>query len=49
MVLMLLEHTAPFIAYGTVTGAYWSGQQVATRMAEDYDRRHQQRVSNNGS
>jgi hypothetical protein len=23
------EHTAPFLALGTVTGAYWSGEYVA--------------------
>lgn len=26
------EHTAPFIASGTVTGAYWSGEDVAKRI-----------------
>ena len=26
------EHTAPFIALGTVTGAYWSGDAVAKRI-----------------
>jgi hypothetical protein len=30
------EHTAPFIAYGTVTGAYWSGEHVAERIAKAY-------------
>jgi hypothetical protein len=30
------EHTAPFIALGTTTGAYWSGQRVAERIAEAY-------------
>lgn len=30
------EHTAPFVALGTVTGAYWSGESVAKRIAEAY-------------
>lgn len=30
------EHTAPFVALGTVTGAYWSGEKVADRIAENY-------------
>ena len=30
------EHTAPFVALGTVTGAYWSGESVARRVAEVY-------------
>lgn len=30
------EHTAPFVALGTVTGAYWSGEGVAKRVAEVY-------------
>lgn len=30
------EHTAPFEALGTVTGAYWSGECVAKRIAEVY-------------
>ena len=30
------EHTAPFLGLGTVTGAYWSGQNVARRIAEKY-------------
>jgi hypothetical protein len=28
------EHTAPFVALGTVTGAYWSGEAVAKRVVE---------------
>jgi hypothetical protein len=28
------EHTAPFVALGTTTGAYWSGEAVARRIAE---------------
>lgn len=31
------EHTSPFVALGTTTGAYWSGQGVAYRIAEVYD------------
>lgn len=30
------EHTAPFVALGTVTGAYWSGEEVARRVGEGY-------------
>lgn len=30
------EHTAPFVALGTVTGAYWSGEAVARRIAAAY-------------
>jgi len=30
------EHTAPFKALGTVTGAYWAGEGVARRIAEVY-------------
>jgi len=26
------EHTAPFVASGTVTGAYWSGEKIAERV-----------------
>jgi hypothetical protein len=28
------EHTAPFVASGTTTGAYWSGEAVARRIVE---------------
>ncbi|KAJ5577566.1 uncharacterized protein N7459_006530 [Penicillium hispanicum] len=28
------EHTAPFVALGTTTGAYWSGERVAARICE---------------
>lgn len=28
------EHTAPFVALGTATGAYWSGEMVGKRIAE---------------
>jgi len=30
------EHTAPFVALGTTTGAYWSGEGVAERILERY-------------
>ncbi|KAI0206725.1 hypothetical protein F4808DRAFT_405072 [Astrocystis sublimbata] len=30
------EHTAPFVALGTVTGAYWSGESVGNRIAQAY-------------
>ncbi|CZR53103.1 related to anon-37cs protein [Phialocephala subalpina] len=30
------EHTAPFVALGTVTGAYWSGEKVADRITRKY-------------
>ena len=30
------EHTAPFIALGTSTGAYWSGESVAKRILKAY-------------
>lgn len=33
------EHTAPFVALGTATGAYWSGESVGARIAEAYGRR----------
>lgn len=32
------EHTAPFVALGTATGAYWSGESVGRRIAEVYRR-----------
>ncbi len=31
------EHTAPFIALGTTTGGYWSGEGVARRIVKLYD------------
>lgn len=34
------EHTAPFVALGTVTGAYWSGEHVARRIAQGYGHGH---------
>ena len=30
------EHTAPFVAVGTVTGAYWSGEAVGRRVLAAY-------------
>jgi hypothetical protein len=33
------EHTAPFVALGTVTGAYWSGESVAKRIVENVSKR----------
>jgi hypothetical protein len=39
------EHTAPFIATGTVTGAYWSGESVADRIAKSYDLLHKDKSS----
>ena len=30
------EHTAPFVALGTVTGAFWSGEDVARKVAGVY-------------
>jgi hypothetical protein len=30
------EHTAPFVALGTVTGAYWSGEAIGKRIADAY-------------
>jgi hypothetical protein len=30
------EHTAPFIALGTTTGAWWSGEGVARRICNAY-------------
>jgi len=31
------EHTAPFVALGTVTGAWWAGEGVAGRIAKAYE------------
>jgi hypothetical protein len=30
------EHTSPFIALGTTTGAYWAGEGVARRICREY-------------
>ncbi|KAI0024323.1 flavin-containing amine oxidoreductase [Xylariomycetidae sp. FL0641] len=35
------EHTAPFVALGTATGAYWSGESVARRIAKAYGKEKQ--------
>ncbi|KAI9819708.1 MAG: hypothetical protein M1832_003942 [Thelocarpon impressellum] len=32
------EHTAPFVALGTVTGAYWAGEAVGQRIGRVYGR-----------
>lgn len=32
------EHTAPFVALGTATGAYWSGESVGKRIVDAYGR-----------
>ena len=32
------EHTAPYVALGTATGAYWSGELVAKKIGEVYGR-----------
>ncbi|CAK7269872.1 hypothetical protein SEPCBS57363_003820 [Sporothrix epigloea] len=32
------EHTSPFVALGTATGAYWSGESVGRRIAKMYGR-----------
>lgn len=32
------EHTAPFVALGTATGAYWSGEMVGKRISDVYAR-----------
>ena len=31
------EHTAPFVALGTSTGAYWSGEKVAERIMAKHE------------
>lgn len=30
------EHTAPFVALGTVTGAYWAGEGVGKRIVKAF-------------
>jgi hypothetical protein len=32
------EHTAPFVALGTSTGAYWSGEAVGLRIVDAYSK-----------
>lgn len=36
------EHTAPFIALGTSTGAYWSGEAVGERIVKAYGMKSEQ-------
>ena len=31
------EHAAPFVALGTATGAYWSGEHTARKIIHRYD------------
>ncbi|KUI61133.1 putative polyamine oxidase 4 [Cytospora mali] len=38
------EHTAPFVALGTATGAYWSGESVGRRVAEIYGRKSRNNI-----
>jgi hypothetical protein len=38
------EHTAPFVALGTVTGAYWAGEGVAKRIVDLYGLGKQEEV-----
>ncbi|KAH6840690.1 hypothetical protein B0I37DRAFT_220980 [Chaetomium sp. MPI-CAGE-AT-0009] len=38
------EHTAPFVALGTVTGAYWSGEHVARRITQGYWRGREKEI-----
>ena len=40
------EHTAPFVALGTTTGAYWSGESVAMRIIKAYGRPEDQKELN---
>ncbi|KYK60556.1 hypothetical protein DCS_01693 [Drechmeria coniospora] len=35
------EHTAPFVALGTATGAYWSGESIGRSIAKAYGRETQ--------
>ncbi|KAK3325760.1 hypothetical protein B0H66DRAFT_599903 [Apodospora peruviana] len=39
------EHTAPFVAVGTTTGAYWSGEDIGRRIAQSYGRYKADRVA----
>lgn len=43
------EHTAPFVALGTATGAYWSGENVAQRLVEAYGRGKSEPSDNAGA
>ena len=42
------EHTAPFVALGTVTGAWWSGEAVGRRVAAMYGLGGESLESRNG-
>jgi hypothetical protein len=42
------EHTAPFVALGTVTGAYWSGEDVARRVIRACETGERGRVMGGG-
>lgn len=42
------EHTAPFVALGTATGAYWSGESVGSRIADVYGRQEESVVPPKG-
>ncbi|CAK7208739.1 hypothetical protein SBRCBS47491_000193 [Sporothrix bragantina] len=39
------EHTSPFVALGTATGAYWSGESVGRRIVEAYGYGNEDEVS----
>lgn len=43
------EHTAPFVALGTVTGAWWSGEGVAARIVKAYGLKNTDRGNLAGS
>ena len=43
------EHTAPTLALGTTTGAYWSGEAVADRLLGVYGLRRSQQIASNCS
>lgn len=43
------EHTAPFVALGTATGAYWSGESVGKRIAEAYGRTSREASESEGA
>jgi len=42
------EHTAKFVALGTVTGAYWSGEEIGKRIARAYGRLKDEDNNNQG-
>ena len=41
------EHTAPFVALGTSTGAYWSGEAAATKIIKAYELSRQSESESN--